>query len=74
MKPNYGHIQGPHSHSLGEREYERLQQMILDRTGVVCTIVVKTSTISIRCNDYADYVMAKAIIRQHTSKEIIRSI
>jgi hypothetical protein len=62
------------AHFQGEEEYMHWQNLIEDKAGVKCTVVVKGGCISIRTKDYADYVMARAVIRQGTSKEISRDI
>lgn len=59
--------------SCGEREYQRLQQLILDKTGVSCTVLVTPNYVSIRAATYADFVMAQAAIKGRVSLQIIRA-
>lgn len=67
------HNQGPHCNKVFNA-YEQLQQTILDKTGVVCTILVKPGIVSIRTESLADFYLAKAAIKGMASGEIIRSI
>lgn len=77
MRKRYGTTgtpQGAFTRSNGEREYQQLQQAILDKTGVLCTIVVKAGIVSIRTENLGDFYLAKAAIKGMASGEIIRAI
>jgi hypothetical protein len=39
---------------------------------VEATVVITAHTISIRTGSYADYVMAKSVVKPRTSLEIVR--
>lgn len=66
--------QGAFTRSDGEYEYQRLQQTILYKTGVTCTVMVRAGIVSIRTESLADFYLAKSVIRGSTSGQIIRSI
>ncbi len=53
-------------------EYEILQELIFDKSGVVCTAMIKDRIISLRTKDYADFLIARSVIKGRTSKEILR--
>lgn len=69
-----GTPQGAFTRSDGSREYERLQQTILDKTRVVCTVLVRAGIVSIRTESLADFYLAKSAIKDMASGEIIRAI
>ncbi|MEY2500603.1 MAG: hypothetical protein QOI07_937 [Verrucomicrobiota bacterium] len=69
-RPSFGTNQGPHSHSGGVRLYERLQQQILDQTGIAATVIVRPHNVTIRTETYADFVLAKAAIKGGVSVPI----
>lgn len=76
MRQRYGTQNTPQSNfgrSNGEREYQRLQQLILDKTGVSCTVLCTPNYVSIKAGNYAEFVMAKAAIRGRVSVEIIQA-
>jgi hypothetical protein len=70
----HNQIQGPVNHGMGERKYQQLESLIFDKTGVICTILVKPGTVSIRARDYADYLLAKAAIKGQVSVSITRDL
>lgn len=71
--PVKNHIQGPISHSMGEYEYERLQQTILDKCCVACTVIARPGNISIRTASLADFYLAKSAIKDMVNgRPIIR--
>lgn len=73
-KPLKNHIQGPTSHSTGGWEYSRLQELILFKTKVACTVLVTPGVISLRCANYADFVLAKGAIKNEAgSRQIVQS-
>lgn len=49
--------------SEGSREYQRLENRILEKTGIVCSILVTPGLISIRCQSYPDFLLAKLAIK-----------
>lgn len=53
--------------------YEVLQDMIARETKVICTVRVQPECVSIRCATYADFVMAKAVIRGRVSVPVVWS-
>lgn len=63
--------QGPISHSMGAQEYERLQQAILDKTGVACTVIARPGNISIRTASLADFYLAKSAIKDMANGRMI---
>jgi hypothetical protein len=56
----------------GEDEYKIFQDMILSEKGVECSVVITAHTISIRTESYADYVLAKSVVKPRTGLEIVR--
>ncbi len=70
---NRNQIQGNVNNSNGQRLYMELENLIFDHAGVQCTVYVRTpGHISIRTKDYADFLIAKSVIKGRTSKEILR--
>lgn len=67
-------IQGSSTRFQGKQEYEQLENLIEDKSGVQCTVIVKPSCILLRTKDYADYVLARKEIRGRTSKNIQRDL
>lgn len=51
--------------------YEVLQDLILNKTGVQCSVLCTPEFISIRGVDYIDFVLARAAIKGRTTVEII---
>lgn len=60
--------------SAGEMEYQRFQQSILDKTGVLCTVMIRAGIVSIRTENYIDFILARSAVRGMTSLDIIRAI
>lgn len=69
-----GTPQGAFTRSDGEFEYQRLQEAILRKTGIACTVMVRAGKVMIQTESHADYYLAKSAIKGSTSGEIIRSI
>ncbi len=69
---NRNQIQGNVNNSTGQRLYHELENRIFDEAGVQSTVVVKNGHISIRTKDYADFLIARSVIKGRTSKEIWR--
>jgi len=55
-------------------QFKQLQDLIWDKAGVECSIVVKPSVVSIRTKTYVDFVMAKAAIKGRVSQPIIHDV
>lgn len=66
-----GTPQGSFTRSTGEREYQRFQQAILDKTGVACTVIVRPGNISIRTAILADFYLAKSAIKDMANGRLI---
>lgn len=73
-RSQYKQIQGASNKFHGKFEYEQLENQIEDKAGVRCSVFIKGGSIILRTKDLADYYLAKAAIRQTTSKEIIRDL
>ncbi len=70
---NRNQIQGNVNNSTGQRLYMELENLIFDHAGVQCTVFVRTpGHISIRTKDYADFLIARSVIKDRVSKEIYR--
>lgn len=67
-----GTPQGAFTRGTGDRMYQQLQQIILDETGVSCTVLVTPHYVSIRAKDYPDYVLARKAIKGRVSVPIVR--
>ena len=61
-------IQGPRI--LTFNDYQGMEDVVKELTGVSVTIKCFPSRISIRANSYADYLMARSVLKGRTSKEI----
>ncbi len=69
----YNRRQQQVNNSTGQRLYHELENLIFDHAGVQCTVFVRTpGHISIRTKDYADFLIAKSVIKGRVSKEILR--
>ncbi len=64
--------QGPTLRNEGEYEYLHLQNLIFDKTRVVCHVKVHKDLVNIRTKDYADFLIARSVIKDRVSKEIYR--
>lgn len=54
--------------------YETLQDAVEKEAGVRCSIIVTPKIVSIRTKSLADYYLAKAVIRQRVSQEVVRDL
>jgi hypothetical protein len=57
----------------GADMYKQFQDLIFADSGVECSVVVGSHCISIRTKDYADYVIAKSVIKGRTGLDIVRA-
>lgn len=66
------HIQGNQNRTDGPMEYMKWENLIFDEKQVVCTVVMKSGTISLRTKDYIDFVLAKSVLKRRTKHPIVR--
>lgn len=65
-------VRKPSFNLYGEDAYKTWQDLILKEKHVECTVVISSHTISIRTESWADYYLAKSVVKSRTSLEIVR--
>jgi hypothetical protein len=68
-------IQGPirHQHNAYHAGNNALEDMILTKTGIACSVKVTPDLVKIHAPSYPDYILAKAAIKNQVSAEIVRA-
>ena len=59
--------------SMGEREYQRLQEIILSEKGVACTVLVTPAYVSVKAASYGEFLLAKLAIKGRVTVPIIQA-
>lgn len=55
-------------------ESQALEDAVMTAFGVQCFVRIKKDEVSVRTQDYPDFVMARSIIRQRTGLEVVRDL
>lgn len=65
-------IQGPSTRDQGSHDYMKWENLIEDECKVKCSVVVMQKAISIRADDYRDFILAKELVSKRTGLEVVR--